>query len=848
MPRASYTQPGFLGGFWSPLAQGRFDQPFYKQAMNVNLNGIVVEEGPWVRRSGTEFLGPTYERGPAKLLPLLSQNNHPYLMEVTATSLRFYDGTSIVCTNDPRTIQTSSMSNGILSVTLDALSGWGSTDSVILYPPASSSVFFTTTSEASLAAATTIYVNPISGIYLGGLVSSGASGFPTGSVTVTSIYTNPAPAAPALTAVSGGSLAAETYTVVVTYTGAFGETSASPEATIVLSANYVFTVTSPAAQTGATHYNVYVTSGVGGSFSPVEQLQNASPIAIGTNWTMPTSGVLTGQPTPSGFYPDTQSPFTVGISSAILTGGLASGAYISFGPVSPVYASTALFTGRQLRIRTPDASIGATMTLADDLNNALPFNITTGDLNGCQLFRVLRFGVTYTTSLLPDIRVVQAQDSAFILSSGTAPQVVTVTDAALTGYIPVDSTFTYSAATFIDGPYLDPQGTVASPETGTVSAYTGSITFTPETTQFKSTDVGRSIRLFSQPAAYASGTTYTNGQFVTDSSGAWWEFTYSSGLAGVTPGTSTTIGGVTYLPWAPAPTAGQWAWGTITAEANTSCTVSLTTDLSSANGSTISMWQLGVYKAGQYPTCGVYHEGRLWLAGAVPNRFDASMTNDTLTFSPTDINNNVLDNSAISVTLNFDDTANIYWMIPDHAGILVGTNGAEVMISASQLNDPLTPTSIQAHIVSKYMSENVQPRRAGMAAIFAQRYQQRVIEHLADAFSGKFSGRHLNEFAKSLTAAGVKELDYQEEKAPIVWALMNDGSLAGCTYRRVSRFVTEPPVMQAWGTVTLGDSSTINAICVLPDTGGLSDLLFVSPLDSNGYYWVDVMRPIFEDA
>ncbi|HEV2100085.1 MAG TPA: hypothetical protein VGR45_14330 [Stellaceae bacterium] len=650
MPRASYTQSGFLGGLWSPLAQGRFDSPFYKQALNVCLNGIITEEGPWTRRSGTETLGPTYLRQAVKFLPFQSEAATPLLMEFTSDGtngyLRFWYGTGIVCVNQA----------------------------------------FTTASSTSSSA---------------------------GIITLT---------------------------------------------------------------------------------------QSTAQLAVGDHCLL----------------------------------------YCPVGTVTG--ANAAVVQNRHLKVLTRSGVGNVTVTLADDLGTALPSNITSGGLDGAKIFQVMRFSFSgLTMAMLPTMRAIQAQTQSIILSS-LAPQVVTLTAERTTNS---DPTLTFAPASFVDGPYLDPQ-----PDTGTVSAYTGTITFTPASSTFVAADVGRCIRLFSQPAAWASGTTYTNGQYVTDAQGEWWVFTYSSGLAGVIPGTSYTDASskVTYLPWAPVPGAGQWAWGTITAQAGTSCTVSLTTNLNSTNGSTISSWQLGVYKAGQYPTCGVYHEGRLWLAGAVPNRFDASMSNAPLTFSPTDVNGNVLDNSALSETLNFDDLSDVYWMIPDHQGVLVGTNGGEILLAASALNDPLTPTSIQAHRVSKYMAANVEPRRAGLASIFVQRYTQRVLEHMADAFTGKFSARHLNEFAKSLTATGVKELAYQEEKAPIVWSLMNDGSLAGCTYRRVSRFSQEPPVMQAWHQHALGDGSMFTTMCVLPGTSGLSDTLYLGVEDSSSYYWVEMLRPIFEDA
>jgi hypothetical protein len=103
-----------------------------------------------------------------------------------------------------------------------------------------------------------------------------------------------APAAPTTSSSAGGTLAGATYYVKTTYVNAIGETVGSSESTQVVAANYLLDVTSPAAETGATGWNVYVATATG-----AEEKQNATPIAIGTNWTLPTTGLVTGATVPT---------------------------------------------------------------------------------------------------------------------------------------------------------------------------------------------------------------------------------------------------------------------------------------------------------------------------------------------------------------------------------------------------------------------------------------------------------------------------------------------------------------------------------------------------------------------
>lgn len=103
-----------------------------------------------------------------------------------------------------------------------------------------------------------------------------------------------APPIPVLSQVAGGTLAATTYFVKTTYVTATGETLPSAEASLAVALNNLLQVASPLAATGATGYNVYVSTSTGG-----ETKQNSSPILIGAAWTEPTTGLIAGAVAPT---------------------------------------------------------------------------------------------------------------------------------------------------------------------------------------------------------------------------------------------------------------------------------------------------------------------------------------------------------------------------------------------------------------------------------------------------------------------------------------------------------------------------------------------------------------------
>jgi len=112
----------------------------------------------------------------------------------------------------------------------------------------------------------------------------------------------------------------------------------------------------------------------------------------------------------------------------------------------------------------------------------------------------------------------------------------------------------------------------------------------------------------------------------------------------------------------------------------------------------------------------------------------------------------------------------------------------------------------------------------GLAIIFVQQAKQDLIEYVTDVLSQRFTPRHLNEramhmFTNSSTLynpgastfswmeAGIQCLGYQRQPYPLLWSCQLDGSLASCTYRRVSRFGQEPPALWAWESHTIADPS-----------------------------------------
>jgi hypothetical protein len=467
----------------------------------------------------------------------------------------------------------------------------------------------------------------------------------------------------------------------------------------------------------------------------------------------------------------------------------------------------------------------------------------------------------YTTfPQIQNIRGIQAEQTLITLSPNLPPQVATIATNA-TGA--ADATFTWGALAFSQGPYLDPNytdgpftvtgagpGAVTLNVTGTANINNGA--------GFQVGDVGRLIRLHIIPPAWAVGTTYSSTSAVVSFPGTTNNVNGNSQYVSIDSGV-TNIGlepDQNPAAWIPFPNGAFWYDATITGfTSTTQVTVTIGTAISA--GYLCDTIRMGVYggNANLWPATGTYFEGRAYFGGAFGNRFDTSVVNpyptgasgNSIAMLPTDSFGYVYDTSAISYTLLGTGTNEMFWMQPIEAGIIIGTEAGEWLLSASQVGSGvITPTSIQVHQTTKYGSSYELPVRAGIATIFVDRYARTINEYLLDPFSQKYGARPLNVWAGHMTTAGVAELAYQSIPNPMVWA-NSTGTLIGCLYRRVSYFASEMPIMFGWHEHKLGSGNSIQEIVNTGDYNGIRDLLLCATSD-NTYSYLEMLQDPFEDG
>lgn len=255
----------------------------------------------------------------------------------------------------------------------------------------------------------------------------------------------------------------------------------------------------------------------------------------------------------------------------------------------------------------------------------------------------------------------------------------------------------------------------------------------------------------------------------------------------------------------------------------------------------IRTWRLGLYNNSdpKWPTNGCYHQGRFWLAGATKNRFDASKSNAELDFSPTASDGAVADNNAISYTLNAAQKNQIIWMKPDDRGIIAGTAGGEHLIHASNNNNVMTPTNIQADQIAGHGCSDVEPVHTGLTTVFVHESPRHLLEGMRDAYSGQFVAPELTEVAKHLTKGGIAEIAFSHALVPIVWARTNEGKLIGTTYLRQNLVSQEPPAYNGFHRHDFGSERLVTSISSGPGIHDDLDTLVIMTEARNGAHYVE---------
>jgi hypothetical protein len=380
--------------------------------------------------------------------------------------------------------------------------------------------------------------------------------------------------------------------------------------------------------------------------------------------------------------------------------------------------------------------------------------------------RVYQIATTYLTADLFQIKYAQSADVMYLCH----PE-YSVKKLSRTGH----TSWSITEVDFTDGPYLDDNitattlGTSAHTVGSGVTLTASAITGINSNTGFQSTDIGRLV-------------------------------SFRDGYGEITAFTSTTV-----------------------------VTITIIKDMGSSSASTD--WALGAFSdTTGYPSCVTFYEQRLVFAGTEAQP-------QTLYFSRSGDYENMFENRGGTIA---DDDAIIYTIASNQVNairflsatrtLIVGTVGGEFSVSGGGSDDPITPTNILIKKQSNHGCANTDAIPVGNVTLFLQRAKRKIRELAYNFDVDGYVAPDMTILAEHISESGFNEMSYQQEPNQIIWAVREDGQLAGLTYQREQQVV-------AWHRHIFGGSfGTGDSVC---------ETVATIPTNDKEYQtWVIVKRTI----
>lgn len=256
-------------------------------------------------------------------------------------------------------------------------------------------------------------------------------------------------------------------------------------------------------------------------------------------------------------------------------------------------------------------------------------------------------------------------------------------------------------------------------------------------------------------------------------------------------------------------------------------------------------WRLGEFSEERgYPKKVTLYKGRLCIASTKtkPNTIWLSRSDSYHDFGPTNLlDNEVVDDSSITITMAASETNQIQWMTAMRA-LFVGTLGAEFRIG--NVNEVLTPSNAASEEVSQNGSVTIKPLKYANELIYVQQAGRKVLTMYYDLSTDAYGATNLALFGEHLTYSGLAGITQQIEPYSTLWAWLNDGKLRSITYQKDQEVV-------AWSRQNLGGNRVkVLSGCTIPyyeENRDQTWLLVERWINEQFVQYIEVVDRIFDD-
>ncbi len=215
-----------------------------------------------------------------------------------------------------------------------------------------------------------------------------------------------------------------------------------------------------------------------------------------------------------------------------------------------------------------------------------------------------------------------------------------------------------------------------------------------------------------------------------------------------------------------------------------------------------------------YPRSICFHEQRLWFGGTElqPNTLWASVTNNFENFR-----RGAYDTDALAFTLAATEGSAIQSMV-SHQSLVIFTQSEEWTASTSE-QTAITPSNIFVRRQSRFGSAHKQAFVAANNLLFLQRGARKVRQFTYSGGGAQGQASDLTLLAEHVTRSGIRQVAFQQQPDPIIWAVTTGGVLLSLTYESDQNVI-------AWARHTSG-TGLFESVSVIYGDDGKADEVWV---------------------
>jgi hypothetical protein len=301
-----------------------------------------------------------------------------------------------------------------------------------------------------------------------------------------------------------------------------------------------------------------------------------------------------------------------------------------------------------------------------------------------------------------------------------------------------------------------------------------------------------------QPTAWATGVTYVEGQYVTQSGTVYYclvthvSGTFATDLAAnkwvaqdpITTKSNVTVSNLTKNQARVFLESTDFSSGGVVTINSVASGTSAGATVNKWLGSVITattQWSEAAFSAVRgYPRSVCLHEQRLCFGGTAhqPTTVWCSKTDDFENFQlgPSG-------DSAIALTLAADEANRINWLF-SQSKLLVGTSGDEWTLGSSLDSEAFSSTNVAARRQSGYGSKYIRAILLNDVLLFIQRRGRKLRELTYNFEKDGWVAPDLTVLSEHITESEIVELAFQQQPDATFWGVRGDGKLIGMSYER----------------------------------------------------------------